>query len=316
MQSINYDRVCLLPRYSEIKSRDDVSTDVEFLGRTFKSPAMPANMACCIDFKLAEQLSEAGYFYILHRFYPYEEILKWITSSNLQTISISVGVKEIDKQFIHQFWLNELQADFITIDVAHGHHILVKEMIEYIKSRFHGRFQPKIIAGNVMSYDACIDLLNWGADGIKVGLSQGKGCSTYNATGVGCGMWSSVFNANETDNSIPIIADGGIREIGDISKALVAGAHMVMIGSEFARLYESPAPFDEFDQNLKVYYGSASEINKGHDKYVEGFQQSLPVKYLTYEQYLDKISQGIRSTMSYAGITDIRKLPEMGYVLK
>lgn len=327
MNSLNYDQICLVPNYSAIRSRDDISASVEFLGKTFNSVALPANMTCCINYELAAQLSEVGYFYILHRFDDYSNILKWIEDNqNLKTISISVGVKDKDKDLINQIWLSNKRVDFITIDVAHGWHISVKEMIEHIKSKFHSHFQPKIIAGNVMTYSASQDLLDWGADAIKVGLSQGKGCSTYNATGVGQGMFSSVFNANNEDNTIPIIADGGIRETGDVCKALVAGASMVMIGSQFCACKDSPAEVKELNygheigqklsRKIKMYYGSASFKNKGYSKYIEGFEMPLPMRNETYLDYLDRINQGVRSCMSYGGASSTKELSKMRYIIK
>lgn len=326
MKSINYDQVCLVPNYSEIRSRDDINTDVEFLGRTFKSPALPANMAPCINYDMACSLSENEYFYIMHRFDNYDNILKWIHfNQDLKTISISIGVKDKDKKLIDEIYLGQVRVDFITIDVSHGWHISVKEMIDYIKSKFGRNMNPKIIAGNVMTHSACVDLLEWGADAVKVGLSQGKSCSTYAATGVGQGMFSTVLNAQDTDY-FPMIADGAIREAGDICKSLVAGATMTMIGSEFARCKDSPAEMqtlaygEEIGMNLtkplKVYYGSASARNKGYNKYVEGFEQRLPMRDETYFEYLDRIGQGIRSCMSYAGARNIKDLTKMSYILK
>lgn len=98
---LSYKDVVLLPSYSEIKSRAQVDAGVEFLGRKFKSVAIPANMLCSISFELAEQLSESGHFYILHRFYEYYEILDWIyQNQDLALISISVGVNENDYNLI------------------------------------------------------------------------------------------------------------------------------------------------------------------------------------------------------------------------
>ena len=323
-QSLNYSDVYLIPSYSEIKSRDNITTEIEFLGRRFKCPVLPANMATTIDFNLAEQLSESGYFYILHRFYPYEKIIEWVRANKkLKTISISVGVKDEDKYFLQSIY--HYRVDFVTIDVAHGHHILVKKMIESVKS-----YAPKskIIAGNVMTPQAVIDLKSWGADAVKVGLSQGKGCSTYNTTGVGSCMFSTIQECSKYN--IPVIADGGIKEKADICKALVADASMVMIGSLFCQLKDSPAEsfqrkemirnteFGSFEvpegPEMKVYYGSASSRNKCHNKYIEGKERVLlAMKDQTYLEYLDEVEQGLRSCMSYGGFSNIQDLKKMAW---
>ena len=314
--SYSYKDIVLQPAYSEIESRSKLDTSIEFLGKRFESTAIPANMKCTINFKKAIELSEAGYFYVLHRFYDYDEIYSWVNNNqNLETISISVGVNKKDKDLINHLFTDKLRVDFITIDVAHGHHILVKNMITYIKDRLN----VKIIAGNVGTFQAAKDLNEWGADAVKIGLSMGKSCTTYNCTGVGTPMFSAVSAiAGKSKNlNVPIIADGQIREVGDVCKALVAGANMVMIGSEFAKCKDSPADIiggpavGNIDK--KVFYGSASSTNKGHDGYVEGQTVYMDMRNETYLQYFDRINQGIQSCMSYAGVENILDLPNMEY---
>ena len=329
----SYKDIVLQPAYSEVRSRSELDASVEFLGRRFKSAAIPANMKCTIDFKKAEELSQAGYFYILHRFYDYDEILQWIENNqHLDTISISLGVNEKDYKFVDKLIEKKLHVDFITIDVAHGHHILVKQMITYITNKYN----VKVIAGNVGTYKAAKDLYDWGADCVKIGLSMGKSCTTYNCTGVGTPMFSAVSSiarkkltkyvvytpgkdgtSEEGELSIPVIADGQIREVGDVCKALVAGADMVMIGSEFAKCEDSPADIiggPAFNnENKKVFFGSASSTNKGHNGFVEGQTVYMDMRNETYLQYFNRINQGIQSCMSYAVIKDINQLYSRDY---
>jgi IMP dehydrogenase len=122
-------------------------------------------------------------------------------------------------------------------------------------------------------------------------------------------MFSTVANLSYL-NDVPVIADGQIREVGDVCKALVAGADMVMIGSEFAKCVNSPA---KTVGKKKEFYGSASSTNKGHNGYVEGKVVYLDMREESYKQYFDRINQGIQSCMSYAGIEDITKLYLMEY---
>jgi GMP reductase len=330
----SYKDIVLQPAYSEIRSRSSLDASVKFLGKTFESAAIPANMKCTIDFKKAVQLSEAGYFYVLHRFYDYSEILKWVEDSQLnKTISISIGVNKKDYNLIDKLVERDLRVDFITIDVAHGHHILVKNMITYINNKL----RVNVIAGNVGTWEAAKDLYDWGADAVKIGLSMGKSCTTYNCTGVGTPMFSAVSSIAKQkfskyivhkqgglageykDVSIPIIADGQIREVGDVCKALVAGANMVMIGSEFAKCEDSPADIiggpAMGNTNKKVFYGSASSTNKGHDSYVEGQTVYMDMRNETYFQYFNRINQGIQSCMSYAGVNNISLLSGMDYAV-
>jgi GMP reductase len=115
------------------------------------------------------------------------------------------------------------------------------------------------------------------------------------------------------DASIPIIADGQIREVGDVCKALVAGASMVMIGSEFAKCSDSPA---EVIDNHKIFFGSASSFNKNSDSFIEGQKVLLEQRTETYLQYFKRINEGIQSCMSYAGTNTLNGLRYMDYTIR
>ena len=308
---LSYKDVVLYPEYSEIESRDNVSTKIEFLGYEFKVPAVPANMACCIDFKVAESLGKEGYFYILHRFYDYTcDVIPWLFKNrNSFPLSISVGVKQYDLDFLQDLSESDFKIDFITIDVAHGHHILVKNACEFF-NKLKWNHKPKLIVGNFGSAAGAKDAFSWGADAIKVGLSMGAACTTYNNTGVGTPMYSIVKEIYDQGMSIPIIADGQIREIGDVAKAIHAGASMVMIGGMFAACTNSPAMFN-YEKTHKYFYGSASSKNKGHNKYVEGKENKIECNNLSALELLEKIQEGLRSTMSYAGVSDVYHIEKM-----
>ena len=319
----SYSDIVLEPSYSEIRSRDEINTYVNFCNHDFRCAAFPSNMICTINFEMARAMSEDGYFYIMHRFEDYQKTYEWLEQSqSLRTISISVGVKQRDKDFIEKIAKRELKVHFITIDVASGHNILVKEMIRFIRKHLGRRVQ--IIAGNIGTSEAAVDLAKWGADAVKVGLSMGKSCTTYNCTGVGTPMFSTVRDiANECP--IPVIADGQVREVGDICKALVAGATMVMVGSEFARCVDSPSktvkrledPTAGIYTHHKEFFGSASKYTKGSDSnHIEGTLVTLPMRDKTYTQYMDEINDGISSCCSYAGVETIPRLIAMKYSLR
>jgi GMP reductase len=138
-----------------------------------------------------------------------------------------------------------LTPEYITIDIAHGHADSVKNMIGYIKAKLPTSF---VIAGNVATPEAVIDLENWGADATKVGVGPGKVCITKLKTGFGTGGWQlSALKWCARVATKPIIADGGIRSHGDIAKSIRFGATMVMIGSLFAGHEESPGQTVEVD---------------------------------------------------------------------
>jgi GMP reductase len=348
MKALSYNDVTLVPCCGVANSRSECDPSTEFLGFNFKLPVMPSNMKCSIDFEKAEWLSENGYFYALHRFYDYKDISNWmVRNQDLRMLSVSIGVQERDKAFLQGFSGAREAIDFITIDVAHGHCLKVKEMLEF----FHGLNwirKPKIIVGNVATVEAVNDLASWGADAVKVGIGQGKVCTTRLQTGFGLPMFSCVRDCCKPimrykvpypvgdeglpflkpRNKIPIIADGGVNYYGDVPKALVAGASMVMVGSMFAKCKDSPAesfyPTEtkqtEFGPKshrtgplTKRWFGSASEHNKGKNEHVEGILMEAESNGLTYEEILLEWDQHLRSAISYAGGKDLTAFEKVGY---
>ena len=180
---LNYSEITLIPELSKVESRSKCCTKIFFGERFFRMPIIPANMKCVINFELAEWLSENDYFYIMHRFLDYKNLRKWIKNNqHLKTISISLGVQDKDWKFMEQLCHeSSSRIDFITIDIAHGHSYLMKDMINQVK--MHS--DAKIIAGNVCTKEGVADLVKWGADIIKCGISHGSACSTYGKTGFG-----------------------------------------------------------------------------------------------------------------------------------
>ena len=216
----------------------------------------------------------------------------------LKTISISVGVKQKDQEHIVQLANSGLRVDFITIDIAHGHSILMKEMIAHIKRHLPHVF---IIAGNVATRDAIIDLEDWGANCIKVGIGQGLACITKDKTGFTYPMFSSMLECSAVA-AVPLIADGGVKANGDIAKAIRAGATLVMAGSIFSQCTDSPAPTIPRDHKIyKQYFGSASERNKGSKDHVEGVVREVESNGMRYKEKYKEITQDLQSSISYAG---------------
>lgn len=304
MKALHYKDICLLPQYSNLKTRKDADVSVNFLGFKFKLPIIPSNMVCVIDEKRAEWMNENNYFYIMHRFGVdnYEFVKK---SQGWANVSISVGVQESDRQSLLKMKNDKVYPDFITIDIAHGDSILMKEMIEFIKGL---DFPSKIIAGNVCTIDGYKNLKDWGADAVKVGIGGGAACSTKNKTGFTMPMYSCIKEIYGSQYyEIPVIADGGVREHADIVKAIHAGASMVMAGGLFSRLIDSPA---EIVDGHKVYFGSASQFNKGEYRNVEGIKRTFELDTMTYSDKLMEIEQDLQSAVSYAGgkvLQDIEK---------
>jgi len=326
-KSLNYKDIHLIPNYSELKSRSQADTFIDFGKFTFKLPIVPANMASCIDMTKATWLAQNGYFYILHRFFEYDEILNWMRRMNkckdlLPFISISVGIKKRDVDFIAAIAEEKLRLDFVTVDVAHGDHSEVIGMLRYL-NLYKKTFNPDlfIIGGNIATTSAYLRMLPY-VQAVKVGIACGASCITYNKTGFASPMFSTVQDIDNERNEMGgfdiitnrplIIADGGIGCNGDIAKALVAGADMVMAGSMFARCIDSPAMVDPTDPTKKLYFGSASIMN-GNKKNIEGRTISMPMNGMTYEQKLNEIKQDLTSAISYAGGDNLDVFRDVSY---
>jgi len=273
-------------------------------------------MKCVIDEQLAYWMSVNSYFYIMHRFgVDNLKFVKDAVAQNLPTISISVGVKPEDYVLVQKLGEQNLRVDYITVDIAHGHSKLMSKMLSWIKQHLPYTI---IIAGNVATYDGVDYLTQHGADIVKVGIGQGAACTTKDKTGFTMPMFTCINNIFKQLNNQPahakrplIIADGGIHSNGDIAKAIVAGADLVMAGGVFAQCSDSPA--DDIN-GAKVYFGSASCENKGHSNHIEGKVTLMQTNQLSYADKLREITQDLQSAISYAGGNDLYALKTTDWI--
>jgi GMP reductase len=313
MEIFDYDKVLLLPRKCRVESRSECDPSLEFGGRRFKLPVVPANMKTVVDEQICLWLARNGYFYVMHRFdLDNVRFVRKMQDAGAFA-SISVGVKEADYKTVDMLAAEGLVPEYVTIDIAHGHADTVKNMIAHLKEKLPSTF---VIAGNVGTPEAVIDLENWGADATKVGIGPGKVCITRMKTGFGTGGWQlSALKWCARVATKPIIADGGIRENGDIAKSIRFGATMVMVGSMLAGHEESPGQTVDVDGKLfKEYYGSASDFNKGEYKHVEGKRILEPVKGKLADT-LREMQEDLQSSISYAGGTRLADIRKVNYVI-
>jgi IMP dehydrogenase len=224
--------------------------------------------------------------------------------------------------------LVDARADVIVVDSAHGHSRGIVETVNRIRKKYKG---IQIIAGNVVTREATRELIEAGADAVKVGVGPGSICTTRIVAGVGVPQVTAVMEcSSEADkHDVPVIADGGIKYSGDIAKALAAGASTVMIGSLFAGMAESPGERVLYDgRAFKVFHGmgSIAAMNKGSkDRYFqddehepnklvpEGIEGRVPYRGELADTVFQLIG-GVRASMGYCGCTDIetfRKETEM-----
>jgi len=220
-------------------------------------------------------------------------------------------------------------VDVLVVDTAHGHSLNVLNRVRWIKENFPS---VDVIGGNIATADAARALADAGADGVKVGIGPGSICTTRIVTGMGVPQISAVANVAEAlaDTNIPLIADGGIRFSGDISKALVAGAHSVMLGGMFAGTEEAPGEVELYQgRTYKSYRGMGSigamaqkqgssdryfqDSSQGSEKLVpEGIEGRVPYKGAV-SAIIHQLMGGVRSSMGYAGcasVDDMRTKPQ------
>lgn len=314
MDTFDYDDIQLIPNKCIIKSRHDADPSIQFGPHRFKIPVVPANMESVIDEPLAIWLAQNDYFYVMHRFQP-EKRLGFVQDMHAKNLfaSISVGIKDAEYAFIDELKAAGEAPEYITIDVAHGHSDFVINMITYIKENLPEAF---VIAGNVATPEAVRDLENAGADATKVGVGPGKACITKLKTGFGTGGWqlAAVRLCGKAARK-PIIADGGIRHNGDIAKSIRFGASMVMVGSLLAGHLESPGNMIKIDgKQYKQYWGSASEVQKGAYRNVEGKQMLVPYRGEIKDTLLE-MQEDLQSSISYAGGRDLESIRKVDYVV-
>jgi len=223
--------------------------------------------------------------------------------------------------------LVEAKVDVIVLDSAHGHSENVIRCVKMIREAYP---DLDIIAGNVATGEACRALIEAGASAIKVGIGPGSICTTRIVAGIGVPQISAVMDcyAVAKEYGVPIIADGGIKYSGDITKAIAAGANVCMMGSMFAGCDESPGEFELFQgRKYKVYRGMGSIAameNGSKDRYFqtnakklvpEGVEGRVAYKG-TVEDTVFQLLGGLRSGMGYCGTPTIEELKENGKFVK
>ncbi|MCI0499513.1 MAG: IMP dehydrogenase [Planctomycetales bacterium] len=232
-------------------------------------------------------------------------------------VGAAVGVKDHDRIKA----LITAEVDVIVVDTAHGHSKNVIEMVKWIKSKY----KIDVIAGNIATAEAARDLINAGADAVKVGIGPGAICTTRVISGVGVPQITAVMDAVSAaqEEGIPVIADGGIRHSGDITKAIAAGASSVMLGSLFAGLAESPGQLVIYKgRQFKEYRGMGSigaMVQGSADRYgqdkgtekdklvPEGVEGRVPYRG-TLSSYVYQLVGGLRAGMGYCGTPTIEQL--------
>jgi len=319
-QHLTYDDVLIVPAYSEVRSRSLCDTTTVFTSKhgydlevKLKIPVIAANMDSICGYEMADFLDSIGAAGIIHRYMPVEDTIKIINASKMKNLFLSVGTLDNDRDRIDAilkyaggYEESQYGKVHICVDIAHGHSIMMKETVQYIREK---GFPNLLIGGNVATQEATMDLVSWGCDVVKVGVGPGAVCSTRTKTGVGMPQLTAVNNCSYY-HDVQVIADGGFKTAGDFAKALGIGAKACMTGSLFAGCDYTPQW--RYDEDIINYRGMASaeaqKAYKGKFSNAEGVSAYVKNKGLgSTEKVINEIREGIKSSMAYVGAFNLQE---------
>lgn len=313
---LTFDDVLILPHHSTISTREIIKIDQSFLGLKLEVPIISSNMDYVTGPDMAIAMYKVGGLGILHRFMPWKDQLEAMAkiASENAPVAISVGVRDSNESL-----QRALTAQFnfpnviVCIDVAHGDHEKVGNLVLALKS--HGL---KVIAGNVATMQGYGYLSRCGADAIKVGIGPGSVCTTREVTGAGVPQLTALMEIHKIRQEYggpPIIADGGIKNSGDIVKALAAGADVVMLGNLLAGSRECPGNAIQTPdgRRWRPYRGQSIFGVNGLRYTPEGISGYVEEKG-PVEDIIRNLVGGIRSGMSYSGASNLEELKEAIFI--
>jgi IMP dehydrogenase len=314
-QALSYDDVLLAPQYSDIESRNEVSLVSELdESNRFELPIIASPMDTVVEGEMAVALAQLGALGIIHRYNSMldQKRMVWNVSRKIPHKPVAAAIAITGDFMDRAQVLAEAGIDILCVDVAHGHHIMMKNALATLKRNLPDNIH--IMAGNVATRKGYEDLAEWGADSVRIGIGGGSICSTRVQTGHGIPTFQSVLDCGESEcaGEVPIIADGGIKTSGDIVKALGAGADFVMVGSLFSGTTETPGKILQAADGAKMkeYRGMASREAqlawRGRASSLEGIATFVPLKGKV-KYVIDDLVNGIRSGLSYTGC---RSIPE------
>ncbi len=306
--SLTYDDISLIPtQISRIKTRTEVNTKSNFLGFELNVPVVSSPMDSVTGIAMAKELSGLGCLGVVNRFDS--SLTELFSNGNVvegvQAVSVSLTAEEA---LLEKIAANKL---IVCIDTANANNAHVLHKCEEIKKKYNA----KVIVGNIAHGGTLKQLVDAGADAVRIGIGGGSVCTTSVQTGIGIGQISSVidcyFSREEQKLKIELIADGGIKSPGDVAKALAAGADVVMLGRMLAGTKETPGEVIKYsDQLWKKYRGSASFGVKMKGEFIEGEETMVPYKG-TVKSVINAISDGLKSSMSYLNCLSVDELKKI-----
>jgi len=314
-EALTYNDVLLVPQYSNIKSRSEVNLSSILRGNgpttRLALPVIASPMDTISEEEMGVAMWHSGGLAVVHRYNSIAEQVAildgiMVTANCNAAAAIGTTGDYLDRATA----LYDAGVRILCVDVAHGHHILMKEALHELREVFGDAVH--IMAGNVATLEGYNDLVDWGADSVRCNIGGGSICSTRVQTGHGIPGLHTIIDCARSDRNAPIIADGGIRNSGDIVKALAAGADFVMLGSLLSGTDETPGDvINTRDGNVKAYRGMASKDAqiewRGRTASLEGVATTVPCKG-PVDEVLTELERGIRSGLSYSGCRSISEL--------
>ena len=322
-EALTFDDVLLVPKYSKILPSEVITSTALSTNLNLKIPILSSAMDTVTESSMAIAIANAGGIGVIHRNLNIKSQISEIkkVKSKKLLVGAAVGAGPLEHKRAEAILKENI--DLIVVDTAHGHTKKVAEIIRKIKKLKSKK--TTLCAGNIATTEAAKFLIKLGVDIIKVGIGPGSICTTRLVAGIGLPQLSAILAARKGvgRKKVSIIADGGIKFSGDISKALTAGADAVMIGSLFAGTEESPGKI--IKKNGKLFksfrgMGSIGAMNKGSaDRYFQTKQKETSkyvpegveglVKYKgTVEKIIYQLIGGLKSSMGYLGSKKIINL--------
>ena len=318
-EALTWDDVLMIPQYSEIETRKDVSIQSVFGKILLTTPVISSPMDTVTEADMVVAMSKAGGLGIIHRYNTVKEqcdIVRDAKMNGALYIGAAVGATgdflERTKELIHA------GVDLVCVDIAREDHILMKKCLEVLKP-ITEETSIHLMAGNIATGSALLNLADWGADSVRIGIGGGSICSTRIQTGHGVPNLTALLDCVETWERVRpqqrrpmLVIDGGIKTAGDMVKALALGADAIMCGSMLAGTSESPGEALEVKgKKVKQYRGMASREAqhnwRGTSSAPEGISTIIPYKGSVLD-IMEDIAGNIRSGFSYSGARNLCEL--------
>ena len=308
-EALAFDDVLLVPQYSEIESRANVNLNQNLDSNIkLKTPIISSPMDTVTGAEMAQAISGLGGLGIIHRYNTIEEQAAMVRKVS-GLVGAAIGITGDFEE--RSTALYDAGARVLCLDVAHGHHVLMERALKTLKDIYGN--DVHLMAGNVATLEGFNDLADWGADSVRCGIGGGSICTTRIQTGHGLPGLATIFECAQSDRDAKIIIDGGIKNSGDIVKALASGADFVLLGSLLSGTDETPGEVFVGPSGglLKDYRGMASAAaqNNWRSKVAshEGVVSTVPYKG-PVKEVLGELERGIRSGLSYSGANNLKEL--------